>query len=182
MSRPILRLSFAFALAVAAWVQPASSEIYRWVDENGRVQLSDRPPPNYRGNVTRQPSGQHELNAAERAEAQARAAREAQRLEAEAARKAQDEKAAGQPIVIRQGASAPQAQASRPALPPSNRTAGSPPPTRSECERWWAAFRTSEACYGPFRNAQGGLKPGALETCGPGIPDPSIQCGMEVRR
>ena len=181
MSRPLLRLSFAIALAAAAWSQTASADIYRWVDENGRVQLSDRPPPAHSGTLTRQQSGQHELNAAERAEAQARAAREAQREAAEAARKAQEDKAAGRPIVL-PAASAPKAEASRPYVPPSNRTVGSPPPSRSECERWWSAFRASEACYGPFRNATGGLKPGALEACGPGIPDPSIQCGMEVRR
>jgi hypothetical protein len=181
VSRSPLRLSFALALAAVAWLPTASAEIYRWVDENGRVQLSDRPPPNHRGTLTRQQSGQHELNAAERAEAQARAAREAQREAAEAARREQEDKAAGRPIIL-PAASAPRAEASRPSGVPSSRTTGGPPPTRSECERWWATFRASEACYGPYRNATGGLKPGALQACGPGIADPSVQCGMEIRR
>lgn len=36
----ILGLAFAFALAGTA-----SAQLYRWVDENGRVRYTDRPPP-----------------------------------------------------------------------------------------------------------------------------------------
>lgn len=40
-----LSLALAFALCVAL---PASAQMYKWVDANGKVQYSDKPPP---GNV-----------------------------------------------------------------------------------------------------------------------------------
>lgn len=179
MSRPILRLMLTLAVAVApAWV---GADIYRWVDENGRVQMSDRPPPNFRGTVTRQPSGQHELNEAERAEARARAAREeARRAAEEAARSAEGSRG---PIILQPTANGPAAAASQPGASAAAPTLQpEAPPGQTDCERRWAAFRASQACYAPFRNTQGGLRPGAFETCGPGVADPSQQCGPDVRR
>jgi hypothetical protein len=41
------RLSVAIAIALCVAL-PASAQMYKWVDENGKVQYSDKPPP---GNV-----------------------------------------------------------------------------------------------------------------------------------
>ena len=43
------RAALAFALAVA--LATAHGALYRWVDENGRVQYSDTPPPKDKGAV-----------------------------------------------------------------------------------------------------------------------------------
>lgn len=36
---------FSLAVALTAFALPSLAELYRWVDENGRVHYSDTPPP-----------------------------------------------------------------------------------------------------------------------------------------
>ncbi|HSV48325.1 MAG TPA: DUF4124 domain-containing protein [Ramlibacter sp.] len=176
-SRPVLLL----ALAAVAFPPMLAAQIYKWVDENGRIQLSDKPPQTHGGSLTRQASGTHELTEAQRAEAQARAARESQRAAAEAARQEAEDKAAAQGPIIIQPTGAPRGAASASASSGSSSSASPSDARAADCARKWAAYNASAACYGPFRNAIGGLRAGALETCGPGVPDPSIECGMPRR-
>jgi hypothetical protein len=41
MKRPLVAISLALCLAAL----PASAQMYKWVDSNGKVQYSDKPPP-----------------------------------------------------------------------------------------------------------------------------------------
>ena len=46
--------SAAFLLAAALGAAPAAAQVlYKWVDESGKTQYSDRPPKNFKGEVTR---------------------------------------------------------------------------------------------------------------------------------
>jgi hypothetical protein len=50
-------------------------------------------------------------------------------------------------------------------------------PASTDCDARWQAYRRSQACYAPFQNANGTLKPGAEAACGAPLLDPSPQCG-----
>ena len=50
-----------------------AGDIYRWVDENGRIQFSDVVPEKYKKSAKKIDSRQYELSAEQRREAEARA-------------------------------------------------------------------------------------------------------------
>lgn len=66
-----LFLGMAFALAGIA----AHAEVYKWVDENGKTQFSDKPPPNQK-NVKQMDLKNTTVAPADKAAAEARAAAE----------------------------------------------------------------------------------------------------------
>ena len=59
----------------------SATDIYRWVDENGRTHLSDVVPERYRDAATRIDSRSHELTPEQQREARERSAREAERAD-----------------------------------------------------------------------------------------------------
>ena len=71
-------------------------------------------------------------------------------------------------LQLRQAAPA----ASRPA--PAASAAAAP---AQDCRSRWAAYQRSQACFAPYRTADGGMKPEAFTVCGPDLPDPSADCG-----
>ena len=51
------RLSLLIALTLGLAALPASAQMYKWVDESGKVQYSDKPPPsNLKAEKLRKPS------------------------------------------------------------------------------------------------------------------------------
>jgi len=146
-------LSPLLAALALAWCAGASAaDIYRWVDKDGRTQLSDKVPEEYKDKavkIDRAP----EPTAEERRIAEERAAR--------------DRAKAGIGV-------------SAPAAPPPKAGASAPKPVVAAkpaggdaCSRSWAEFNKAQECFAPFRLANGGLKDGALEKCGTGGVQPS---------
>lgn len=147
------------AASTAVFGSAFAADIYRWVDDQGRAQISDRPPGKPSRNVTRQDSRVHEIDPEHQREAVQRAAKNQARLKALEEDRAKAQQAA-----------ALKAPASRPA------PEGEPRDTTG-CQARWAAYRSSQACYAPFITARGGMKVEAFAHCGPALPDPSYQCG-----
>jgi hypothetical protein len=144
----------------------AAGDIYRWVDEQGRVQMSDRPPPKSSGQVIKQDSPRDEVAPEQRKAAQDRAERDRALLKsAETDR----DKAAAQSPKPRAAASSRFADESDPSLPPRA--------SAEDCRMWRQEYRRNEACFAPFRTARGGIKPEAFSVCGPELVDPEFECG-----
>jgi hypothetical protein len=163
------RSIFASVLAAAALLAFAgarAADIYRWVDDAGRTQISDQVPDKYRAVAKRLgDSHQYELTPEQLKEAQARGAREKQQATEEAAAEA-DAQASGATAA---------ASDSRRAATRDRKAA---PAGASDCQALRAAYEASRECYSRFLNANGSIKPGAYETCGPGVGEPSQKCGI----
>jgi hypothetical protein len=152
------------ALCGTAW----AADIYRWVDEQGRVQMSDRPPPKSSGRpVTKHDSPKDEVTPEQRKAAQERAARDRQRLKG-----AEDDRAkaaAPQAVKPRPAASSGFADESDPSLPARA--------SAEDCRMWRQEYRRNAACFAPYRLVNGGIKPEAFSVCGPELLDPEFECG-----
>jgi hypothetical protein len=157
------RLFVALALGALALPPLHAADIYRWVDDTGRVHLSDQVPEQFRTSATRIDSRQFELTAQQRSDAAARAAQERARAAESADRdaKAQHVQAA------EAAAAAPAAQAKTPATPT---------PTGSDCASLRRLFNESADCFAAFVNANGSIKPDAFQICGPAVPAPVLEC------
>jgi hypothetical protein len=147
------------ALFVCASAHAAA--IYRWVDENGRTQVSDVVPEKYRATATRIDSGQYEVSPERRKEAEERAARD-KALAAEAAAR-------------RAGATA-SAPAAKAAAPASARRPAQSVTDATDCDTWRRLYRESQDCFAPYRTTRGSTKAEAFEKCNP-IPSPDAKCG-----
>lgn len=137
-----------------------ATDIYRWVDENGRTHLSDVVPERYRDAATRVDSRSHELTPEQQREAQERAAREAERA-------GRAPPAAAQAPLPPAPVVPPTAVVKRPAQTVTEST---------DCTTWWRLYQESQECFGPFRLVGGGIKPEAFDHCNE-IPSPELRCG-----
>lgn len=136
------------------------ADIYRWVDDNGRVQFSDSPPPPAKKAVTRIDSRQFEPSPEARREAEARAARDKARAKEESERRAEEAVKAAVPVPDPKAAKRPDVA----------------PVAAKDCSSMLQRFRESSECYAPYMNANGSRKPGAIEACGPAVPYPAQEC------
>jgi len=151
----------AFALLCATSASGAGV-IYEWVDDGGRVHLSDVVPEKFQGVAKRVDSRQSEIPAAEQAEAK----RQAAKLKAQAATV---------PVP-----SSPADPAARPgAAPTAKSSASAAAPTASDCVNWRRRFAVSRDCFAGFQLPDGSLRPGAFQTCGDDVPNPEPVCGPE---
>jgi hypothetical protein len=154
-----LRCRFLLPLAAAlipSFIQAA--DIYRWVDDQGRVHIGDTVPDRYRRVATKLDSKAHEPSARQRTEAAERAAKDKARLaEFDAARQAQ----------------APASSASAPPQRAASRSANT---GGSECDRLWQEYHESQVCFGPYFLGQGGIRAEAFSKCKE-VKNPSQQCG-----
>ncbi len=161
MAHKFLTLIACCCMATAAY----ADEIYRWVDENGRTQFSDKVPDRYRNAASRIDTNPSELTDSQRQEAAERAARE-------------------KAIVER--ASEARAEPLRPESPPSAAVMGardSLSQKKLDCERMQREYRESQECFAPYivrgrkgKYRNGVVLPEAFLYCKP-VPDPSLQCG-----
>lgn len=148
-------------LAFAALCGAAAADIYRWVDEQGRLQMSDRPPPQHRGTVTKQDSRPVAPSPQQQRDAQDRAARDRDRLKA-----IEGQRSASQAARATAAASA---QADEPVqLPPRAST--------EDCRLWRIEYSNSLRCYDRFRT-KNGVKAEAYGVCGPEVLNPAFECG-----
>ena len=148
----------ACLLASVLALSANAAEIYRWVDENGKTQISDTVPARYKDSAVRVDSKQFELTPERQREAQARAAR--------------DKALLASPEDSRASAAAASGAV---ALTPGN-ASSTPAPAGTDCESLQRQYRESQECFAPFINANGSLKPQALSTC-KAVENPTLKCG-----
>lgn len=63
------------------------------------------------------------------------------------------------------------------AAPRPAASAARAPAAEPDCQRLWRRYQRSQACYERHRNANGSVKPEAVQRCGEPLPDPSARCG-----
>lgn len=152
------RKSFFVILLSLPSLSPAT-DIYRWVDEQGRTHAGDVVPERYKGVAVRIDSKAFQPSERQRAEAADRAAKDRARWsEIEASRQAQSQSSA----------------ASSASLGASTRQAASP--TGSECDRLWQEYHQSQVCFAPYQLGGRGIKAEAYSKCKE-VPNPSQKCG-----
>jgi hypothetical protein len=134
---PFLLLFCVLSLAARA------GEVFRWVDENGKVHYGDTIPERYKQQAKKVDAPGAGLTDAQRQEAEARNAKD--RAAAESLQKARET----QP-------NAPQV-----AAPP----APDAPKAANECEDQMRKYLQSQDCFAPYRNANGGINPEAFQRC-----------------
>ena len=138
-----------------------SADIYQWVDEQGRTQVSDTVPDEYKSTAKKFDSGSFELSPQQRSEAEAAAAKEK-----ESAAKARSERQAAENRENTDAAESAQDASS----------ATSPTP-ESDCATLQRLFAESQECFAPYRMDNGAVRPEAFEKCTE-LPDPSPKCGI----
>ena len=132
----------------------AAVDIYRWVDDNGKVHVSDVVPERYKKRAMRIDSTQFEASGADRRAAEERATADREREKARADK--------GAPAAAM--ASPPSQQAEKPKLP-----------AETECEAAHRRYKESMDCFAPFVS-NGMTRAEAFEKC-TSVPDPSQRCG-----
>ena len=150
MRVPILAVVLILSCSPAAAV-----DIYRWVDENGKVHVSDVVPERYKKTAKRIDSTQFEASEADRRAAEDRAAADRARESASAAKG------------VAAAATAP---------PPSQQAAKPKLASESECEAAHRQYKESMDCFAPFINDNGKTRAEAFAKC-TSVPDPSQRCG-----
>lgn len=130
----------------------AEDHIYRWVDDQGLVHYGDSVPDKYKDQAIRKP----EL-------------KDAPVIDASGTIKEQRARAQARKII-----EGTPAGASGTGAPPVNNAATSANPVGNgnlTCEQKWQRYNASQACFAPYRLANGGLRPGAYEHC-EAVPEP----------
>lgn len=109
----------------------AAADIYRWVDENGRVSISDHVPARYRDVATKIDTSAADISDSQRRQALESADRERQRAR-ESIETANTAPAQAKPVKAGE-------------LKPS------PNVNESECDALIRAYRESGECFAPFK-------------------------------
>jgi hypothetical protein len=145
----------AILLGLAFFGCAHAADLYRWVDDKGRVHFSDTVPAEYR-NTARKIAAEADVPPERRKEAEERAAREIERARAAAA------------------------AATKATEPPAPDLAAPPPPRPvadpNDCKALHRAYKNAQDCFGPYVTVNGAVKAEAYERC-PVLPDPSQRCG-----
>ena len=144
------------ALCLLASAGAADTTVYRWVDDNGRVNYSETVPERYR-------------SVAKPITVPAAAP------PAEVPRNTSSAATAGKP------ASAAQPAARRPPPPkPAGKRPARMPDDSTDCETWQRLYFESIDCFGPYRTVRGGIKPEAFERCNE-VPEPPVnRCRLRL--
>jgi len=154
---------YLLACCLALGSSAEAADLYRWVDDQGRTQLSDVVPEKYRTVATKIDFKHFELTDAQRAEADARAARARQRTVEAAASQPKTRNQVDPPPVSSLGvAPKPKTQATGDKL---------------DCESQWRLYRESLACFAPYYRANHSLRSEAFENCTE-LRDPSDKCSI----
>ena len=138
---------------LAPCILQAGNPIYRWVDDDGMVHYGDTVPDQYKDSAQRKPElKEHpviDVEGTAREQQARQRAREVLDIESDN----------GQPT----------------AAAPAN--ANAPEPSVSEntadmtCEEQWQRYNASQACFAPYRLANGAIRPEAFDNC-VAIPQP----------
>lgn len=138
------RLLMACLIIMPCMLQ-AGNPIYRWVDEAGKVHYGDTVPERYKDSATRKPELKEHPVIDVTPTAREQQARE------EALDTLDLEPKADTP------SPAAPAEADTPAV--SENTAD------MTCEEQWSRYNASQACFAPFRMANGAIRPEAFDNC-----------------
>ena len=145
--------------------QGQATAICRWLDEDGRTQLSDTVPPRYRNQATCTDSQRYELTPEQQRAAQQQAADDRARARAREGRAQVPAARASAPLRPAPAARAPLAK--RPATVPTDTT---------DCPTSWRLYDESAECFGPYRTTRGAIKVEAFDVCNV-VPSPELRCG-----
>jgi hypothetical protein len=135
-----------FALSVHA------TDIYRWVDEKGKVHFSDSVPEKYKHSATHTDSRRYELSEKQLQERAEQASRYPVR-----------------PL--------PPASAS----PQNTQQSAAKPPEQADCATLHRRYLESQDCFGRFRNVNGSIKAEAFQYCAE-VKDPTPECGPLIMK
>ncbi|RYF41513.1 MAG: DUF4124 domain-containing protein [Comamonadaceae bacterium] len=141
------------AATVLALLAPAAqaASICRWIDEDGRTQLSDTVPERYKSRASCTDAKEYDVTPVPRQAAPAGTGANA---------------STGNPNIA---GAAPRPRAKRPAEGVTDST---------DCQTWWRRYEESEACFGPYRTARGGIKAEAFDAC-TAVPNPESKCSAQ---
>ncbi len=136
-----------------------AATIYQWVDDQGRVQFSDKVPERYKS--------------------------QAKEVEVERFKPAPSVQKRAAPNVGVEPPKTPADGLEGSALPPGVSALPRPPQPapgaarakETDCATLRRRYADSQRCFAPFVTATGGLKAEAFTTCTP-VADPSAQCGI----
>lgn len=159
IKRRIMTRKFLAAVCMSVLSLSAHAvDMYRWIDGNGKTNISDAVPEKYKKSAQRIDSRRFELSDAQQREAAART-----------------------PLT-----KVTPSPALQPTSGPDNRSVSlggqSPPPPSSnasssaDCVTLREQYRKSQDCFGPYRNANGSIKPEASTHCTV-VTDPNSKCG-----
>lgn len=127
-----------------------AADIYQWVDENGRTQVSDVVPARYKNVATKVDTSASEVSERQRQEALQRAEKERQLADRPPVKTAPVAPFAGQVRAEGDG--------------------------ESDCEKKLRAYRASQECFAPYIT-KFGMHGDAEKYC-TAVPDPTPECGI----
>ena len=141
MTRKTALLLVLFSMSLPA----RADDVFRWVDDDGKIHYGESVPERYKQKARKVDlSGVGGVSDAQRQEAEGRLAKEKARVEA--LQRSREEKADAAPA-----ATTPP--------PPDVPQAG------NECQDQMSKYLASQDCFGPYRNANGSIKPEAFDNC-----------------
>ena len=158
-----MKLRFPLFAFLALVVMPAlADDIYKWVDETGRTQLSDVVPEKYKKSATRIDGKRYELTAQQRAESDARSEKE-RAVAADAEKRRLSAQAAASAAVAAAASAAP-------------RKPKAEPDAKTDCETLQRLYNESQECFAPYVTTSGAIKAEAFQRC-TALPSPTTKCG-----
>jgi len=150
MRARFLVVSLLAFLSLSVSFSAHATDIYRWVDDKGKVHFSDSVPEKYKRSATQTDSRRYELNEAQLRERAERASRNAVMPQSSGS-------------LTQQGR--PQAAAN--------------PPEQADCAALRRQYLESQDCFGRFRNVNGSIKAEAFQHCTE-VQDPTPKCGAMI--
>lgn len=140
-----------------------SASICRWVDANGRTQISDIVPEKYQQSATCSDSRKYELSPEQQREAERRVAEQQRSIHQKTAPPSA-QAAASAPVTMKEE-SLPIVKLPTEVITDS-----------MDCQTRWRIYEESVACFGPYRTTRGATKPEGFDKCNV-IQSPEIKCG-----
>lgn len=141
-----MRIFIVLIMVMSALAPARAAEVYKWTDDNGRVQYGDRVPEDKKAAARMISLANSELTDSQRLEAKARL----DKILADA-------------------------QKTAPPQSPKIASIASPPPatptSSSACEEAWKKYNASYACFDPYRISGGRVRPEAYLHC-KAVPQP----------
>lgn len=153
----------ALCLLTSASLSVAGAAVYRWVDDQGKVQYAEVVPQRYQGVAKQVGAAANEPSAEQRRDALARAQQE----KARAAER------------YRTSANISNAASAAAASAPAGKRPHQLPKDQTDCKTWQRLYMESIECFGPFRTARGATKPEAFEVCNV-VAEPPSRCRMLI--
>jgi hypothetical protein len=145
-------------------VVASAATVYRWVDDQGKVNYSETVPEQFRSRAKAIDASAYQPSAAQQQESLERAQKDKERAAASSPESGR------QPVKSARAASAPRASTKIPSQIPNEQT---------DCETWQRLYLESSDCFGPYRTTRGATKPEAFEYCNV-VPEPPPRCRPRI--